>query len=188
MVAQWLGTSWTQIGLVALSTIVIYVAVISVTRVHGLRTFSKMSSFDFAATVAVGSIMASIAVTEASLANGAVALVVLHVGQKLISSNRFRSSIRDMVDNRPVLLMLDGEFIDDALASVDITRHDVIAKLREHGVVSLSHVATVVVETTGDISVLHSPDGRPDVDPQLYDNVVGAEHLVRGQGRDRRSR
>lgn len=178
MVAEWLGTNWSQIGLVAVSTIGIYVAVIMVTRVHGLRTFSKMSSFDFAATVAVGSIMASIAVTDASLANGAVALVVLHIGQKTISSNRFRSSVRDLVDNRPVLLMLDGEFLDDALASVDITRHDVMAKLRENGVVSMSHVATVVVETTGDISVLHSPDGPPTVDPQLYDNVIGAEHLA----------
>ncbi len=178
MVAEWLGTSWSQIGLVTLSTIGIYVAVIMVTRVHGLRTFSKMSSFDFAATIAVGSIMASIAVTDASLANGAIALVVLHIGQKLIASNRFRSSVRSLVDNQPVLLMVDGEFIDDALGAVDITRHDVMAKLRENGVVSLSHVATVVAETTGDISVLHGAEGRPHVDPALYDNVVGAERLA----------
>lgn len=180
MVAQWLGTTWSQVGLVALSTIGIYVAVIIVTRVHGLRTFSKMSSFDFAATVAVGSIMASIAVTNASLVNGAVALVVMHLAQKLIASNRFRSSVRDLVDNRPVLLMLDGEFLDDALDAVDITRHDVIAKLRENGVTTIANVATVVAETTGDISVLHGAEGRPHVDPGLYDNVVGAEHLTRG--------
>lgn len=178
MVHEWLGTTWSQMALVVASTLGIYLSVIVVTRVHGLRTFSKMSSFDFAATVAVGSIMASIAVTDASLANGAVALVVLHLGQKVISSNRFRTSVRGLVDNRPVLLMLDGEFIDDALTSVDITRHDVIAKLREKGVVSLAHVATVVVETTGDISVLHGPQSRPVVDPRLYDDVVGAERLT----------
>ncbi len=184
MVAEWLGTTWTQMALVVASTLGIYLAVIAVTRVHGLRTFSKMSSFDFAATIAVGSIMASIAVTNASLANGAVALVVLHLGQKLIASNRFRASVRTLVDNRPVLLMANGEFIDDALGSVDITRHDIFAKLRENGVVSLSHVATVVVETTGDISVLHGPDGRPDVDLRLYDNVIGAERLTAGTAAD----
>lgn len=184
MVAERLGTTWTQMALVAASTLGIYGAVIVVTRVHGLRTFSKMSSFDFAVTIAVGSIMASIAVTDASLANGAVALVVLHVGQKLIASSRFRTSVRDLVDNRPVLLVAHGEFLDEALGSVDITRHDIFAKLRENGVVSLAHVAAVVAETTGDISVLHGPDGPPDVDPRLYDNVIGAEHLTAGSTTD----
>lgn len=184
MVAEWLGTTWTQMALVVGSTLAIYLAVIVVTRAHGLRTFSKMSSFDFAATVAVGSIMATIAVTDASLANGAMALVVLHLGQKLIASNRFRPFVRTLVDNRPVLLMANGEFIDEALGSVDITRHDIFAKLREYGVVDLSHVATVVVETTGDISVLHGPDGPPAVDHRLYDNVIGAERLTSGSTAD----
>ena len=184
MVAEWLGTTWTQMALVVASTLGIYLAVIVVTRTHGLRTFSKMSSFDFAATVAVGSIMATIAVTNASLVNGAIALVVLHIGQKLIASNRFRPSVRTLVDTRPVLLMVNGEFIDEALGWVDITRHDILAKLRENGVVSLSHVATVVVETTGDVSVLHGPDGPPAVDLSLYDNVIGVERLTSGSAAD----
>lgn len=53
-----------DVGVIVLSTIGIYVAIIIFTRINGLRTFSKMSSFDFAVTVAIGSVIASTAATK----------------------------------------------------------------------------------------------------------------------------
>jgi uncharacterized membrane protein YcaP (DUF421 family) len=177
MVGDWLGTTWTEAGLVVISTIAIYVTIVSIVRVNGLRTFSKMSSFDFAVTVAVGSIMATIAATSASLLDGVIALTVVHVLQKLIARNRFHERVRRTVDNQPMLLLHNGEFLEDSLGETNVTRHDVIAKLRENGVTSIDNVATVVLETTGDISVLHAPDGPPQIDPRLYDDVLGTDRL-----------
>ena len=62
--ASWLVTSWTAIGGVALSALGIYLALVVLTRVSGLRSFSKMSSFDFAMTVAIGSVIASAVLTD----------------------------------------------------------------------------------------------------------------------------
>ena len=80
VVDRWLTTSWTQAGLVALSTVAIFATVIALTRIVGLRSFSKMSSFDFAMTVAVGSVMASTATSPTTtLLNGMLGLAIFYL-------------------------------------------------------------------------------------------------------------
>ncbi len=169
---EWLGTSWQEIVLIALSTFGIYLAVIVFTRLFGLRSFSKMSSFDFAATVAVGSVMASTLTTKGpSLAQGAAGLFFLYLFQQILASLRRRTSlVEKMVDNSPVLLMDGPEILHDALRSTGVTEDDLRGKLREANVIRMSQVLAVVLETTGDISVLHADDGT-ELEKTLLEGV-----------------
>lgn len=171
---SWLSTTWSQTWLVAVSTLVIFLAVITYTRIAGLRSFSKMSGFDFASTVAVGSIMATVSVTSASLLNGLAGLATLFLAQVLIALLRRRTSIERLVDNRPVLLMAGQRVLDDNLRRSRITERDIRAKLREANVTDRSRILAVVLETTGDVSVLH---GDGPLDPGLLDGVRGQEQL-----------
>ena len=177
LVSEWLSTSWVQAGLVVGSTLAIYAALIAIVRVNGLRSFSKMSSFDFATTVAAGSLVATVAVSSSSLTNGVIALTTMFGAQRLVARGRFRPRLAGVVDNQPVLLMMDGEFVQDGLDAARITEHDVIAKLRGQGVTRIENVAAVVVEVTGDVSVLHGADAPPNVDPCLYSDVRFADRL-----------
>ncbi|MBL4858496.1 MAG: DUF421 domain-containing protein, partial [Erythrobacter sp.] len=71
---------------------------------------------------------------------------------------RLRNSsdrIEDMLQNNPVILMRDGKIIREALKTTRVPENDLVAKLREANVLDLSEVRAVVLETTGDISVLH---------------------------------
>lgn len=61
-------------------------AIILLTRLSGLRSFSKMSSFDFAITVACGSVIASSVVSpKDNIVFGFAALVALFAVQGLIA-------------------------------------------------------------------------------------------------------
>lgn len=170
MVADWLWTSWEQAGLVVVSALIMVPAVIAIIRVMGLRSLSKMSSFDFAVTVAIGSVMASTVATSTPVANGALAVAALFSVQAVIALLRRFDRFERIVDNTPALLMRDGKFMDDAMARQRVTRSDVIAKLREANVLDLTEVQAVVLETTGDISVLH---GETSLDDILLDGVRG---------------
>lgn len=171
MVADWLWTSWKEAGLVVLSAVIMLPVVIAIIRLNGLRSLSKMSSFDFAVTVAIGSIMASTVATSTPVANGALAVAALLIVQAVIARLRRADRFESVVDNTPSLLMRDGEFMDAALARSRVTRSDVIAKLREANVLELTEVRAVILETTGDISVLH---GEAPVDDVLLEGVRGA--------------
>ena len=174
MVREWLSTDWQQAGLVVASSVGILAAVVVVVRVAGLRSFSKMSSFDFAITVATGSIIATTAISpSASLANGALGVGVLYLCQWCIAQLRRRTSFGSPVfDNRPLLLMVDGAMIEEHLTSARVTHDDVRAKLREANVLRLEDVRAVVLETTGDVTVLH---GAGPVDEELLHGIRGTD-------------
>ncbi|HEX2029269.1 MAG TPA: YetF domain-containing protein [Nitriliruptorales bacterium] len=167
MIARQLGTGWGDVWLIAVSTVGIYVAVIVYTRLAGLRSFSKMSSFDFAMTIAVGSIMASVAVSSPSLLEGLVGLGTLFVVQVGVAALRRWTLAARLVDNRPLLLMQGRDMLYDNLRAARITEDDVRSKLREANVLRDEDIRAVVLETTGDISVLHGPE----LEPGLLDGV-----------------
>lgn len=171
VLSDWLGSTWPQIGGVVISTIAVFVVVIVLTRLAGLRSFSKMSSFDFAMTVAVGSVMATTAASPSTtLVNGVVALAVFYLVQVVVARARLHHGASEVVDNAPLLLMQDGRLLHDNMRTARISERDVQAKLREAGVTDYAEVLAVVLETTGDVSVL---DGDGPLDARLLDGVRG---------------
>lgn len=174
---SWIGTTWTAAAMTLASAAGIYLALIVYTRLVGLRSFSKMSSFDFAITVAIGSVIATTVVAEdPPLLQGAMALAWLYALQYGLSRLRQRSgTVRAAVDNRPVLLMDGDRILEAAMDRAGVTRADVLAKLREANVLRFDQVRAVVLESTGDISVLHAPaDDAVELEPALLDQVRGA--------------
>jgi len=129
-------------------------------RMAGLRAFSKMSSYDFAVTVSFGSVLAATVVApDTTLIQGILAMAALFSVQWIIGYFRSRSEmVEGWADNYPILLMRDGEVIEENLVRSRVTMGDLRAKLREANVMHFSEVRAVVLETTGDVSVLHGDD------------------------------
>ncbi|PEN11323.1 hypothetical protein CRI94_16180 [Longibacter salinarum] len=172
----WISGTSTASLMVLLSGIGIYFVLLVLTRFTGLRSFSKMSSFDFAITVAIGSVVASTILAKSpSLLIGAVGLAVLYGIQYVVStSRRMTETVERMVDNEPLLLMAGEEVISDHLDQARMTEDDLRSKLRMAGVTTPSEVLAVVFETTGDVSVLTTSD---EVDPWIFEEVRGCGRI-----------
>lgn len=132
--------------------------VVMLVRVNGLRSFSKMTNFDFIMTVAVGSLLggATQSTSWEEFAQTIAAMAALFAVQYV--TNRLRKAsdtFETLIQNKPIILMRDGRILDQALAETRVARSDLIAKLREANVLEFSSVRAVILETTGDISVLH---------------------------------
>lgn len=144
--------------------------VVALVRVVGLRSFSKMTAFDFVATVAMGSLLASAAAAASweTFAQVLAAMLALLGAQAGLAVLRRKSErLHDLIGNTPILLMENGRFCEAALAETRIAREDVLAKIRAANALDLGAVRAVVLENTGDISVLH---GR-DIDERLLAGV-----------------
>ncbi|HWC68791.1 MAG TPA: YetF domain-containing protein [Acidimicrobiales bacterium] len=171
-----LFTSWSSVGLVLVSTVVIYLTVVGYTRVAGPRSLATMSSFDVAATVAIGSTIATVANLGTPLAHGVITLAVLYIAQVGAAILRRRRNIGSALDNDPLLLMAGPELLVDNLRQARVTEVELWSKLRQAGVVRRDDVLAVVLETTGDVSVLQRR-GDAQLDPQLLSGVRAAERL-----------
>ena len=172
---SWISTSWMAVWMVVLTTVGIYIGLIALTRLAGLRSFSKMSSFDFAITVAIGSIIAStILAKDPPLLQAMAALGALYAVQMTVASLRGSSSVMSkLVNNEPLLLMRGTDILEENLKEAKVTHADLRAKLREANATQLSQVKAVVMEATGDIAVLHNDDPDHELDDELLQGVRG---------------
>ena len=175
----WITTTGSAALMVVLTTIGVYLSLLLFTRLAGLRSFSKLSSFDFAITVAIGSVVATVILAEdPPLVQGVIGLASLFAIQSIVSVLRNRSGrVRRAVDNTPLLLMAGDEVIAENLREARMTRDDLRAKLREANVLHPDQIRAVVMESTGDVSVLHAPADGPALDLDVLRNVKGTEHL-----------
>lgn len=148
-------------------------AIILFTRLHGLRSFSKMSGFDFAITVSFGSILAgAVTAPKTDLDIFLFALGGLFLFQIILSQLRARFSFpATLLDNPPLLIMEKGAILDGNLKKAGMTKADLYAKLREANAFDLQTVHAVVVESTGDVSVLHGDPEGAQPHPCLLEGV-----------------
>lgn len=170
---KWFEASTTSLIAIVLTAIGIYIATIVFTRLSGKRSFSKMSSFDFAMTVAIGSLIATTVLSKSvSLLQGVVGLAAVYLLQILLAILRRFDVVEKMVDNEPLLLMEGKNILHANLKKAKVTEADLRSKLREANVLELSQVRAVIFECTGDIAVLHSKDENVKVEDWLLKGVL----------------
>lgn len=168
-----LPDDWTSLAQAIVAGLLTYAAIIIAVRMVGLRSFAKMSSHDFAATVATGSILASGALSyDRPIAVPITAVVLIFAVQYLISKLRaYSKSVQGVLDNNPVFLVRNGTVFPDNLKAAKVSENELRAKLREANVLAMDEVHAVIFETTGDVSVLHGTADKL-IDPYLLEDVA----------------
>ena len=177
--SKWFVMDWQEGVAIAITGIVLCFGLILFTRLMGLRSFAKLTSYDFAMTVAVGSILASTVLSKSpSLSKGLLAIAVLFILQGSVSFLcRKVKPFKKAVDNEPIVLMAHGEYYWDNIAEASLSKHDIGTVLRKNGIKSKSQVFALVMETTGDMSVSKQDDTIPDID--LFEDIRECEHLIK---------
>lgn len=169
---KWFTSDLKSLIAIVITAAGIYLAVIVFTRLAGKRSFSKMSSFDFAMTVAVGSLIATTVLSSSvSLLDGVVGMAAIYLLQISVALLRRFKVIKEAVDNSPLLLMKGEQILHENLKKARVSEGDLRSKLREANVLNLNQVRAVVFETTGDISVLHTEDMSEQIEDWLMKDV-----------------
>lgn len=122
--------STTSVFNIIISSVAVYIAVIIFTRVFGKRSFSKMSSFDFAMTVAIGSLLATtILSSSVSIPEGVLGLLIVYILQLTAAYFRRYKPFADAIDNTPLLLMDGPTILHENLIKARVTEGDLRASV-----------------------------------------------------------
>ncbi|MEI4263646.1 DUF421 domain-containing protein [Roseovarius sp. D0-M9] len=148
-----------------------YLAVILFSRIAGLRSFTMLSGYDFAATIAIGSLLASAAIGALPLWSGLAAIAGLLAVQATVSLARRQSWGHALVDNKPLLLMDGTEVLRENLSRAGLIEDDLASQLRAAGATSGEDVRAVILETSGDVSVILGEGGFDRLDPLIARGV-----------------
>lgn len=120
-----------------------------------------MNAFDLVVTVALGSTLATVLLTQdVSLAEGLSAFGLL-CGLQLCGLQFIIAFVsvrwprfQHIVKAEPSLLYFRGDFLRDAMRKERVSEEEVFAALRSQGACRLAEVEAVVLETDGTFSVV----------------------------------
>jgi len=157
----------------AIGIVVIIGLIILHTRIFGLKSFSKMTGFDFIITIIIGNVAAmTLSTGRPGLIMGMIILTGAFIVNYLITLITFKSeTVEEVLENKPILLMRNGEIIKENMKKSKVTIDELRGKLREANVLQLSQAKAVILETTGDVSVLHSGEDL-QIDDFLLEGIL----------------
>ena len=133
-----------------------YVWLIAILRLTGKRTLAQLNAFDFIVTVALGSTLATVILSNSvSLVEGALALALLTVLQLVAAWAAVHVGwFRRAITSEPTILLRDGELDSEALRRQRISEQSLRQTVRSAGFGGLELVAFMVLETNGKLSVI----------------------------------
>ena len=149
----------TNAGLIALSTVTIYLFLFVALRLFGRRQTAQLTVVDLVVVVTLGSaVETSIIRANLTLWAGIVAAVTLFATNFVLTRlfRRFKR-LRHLLGGGPLLLVHNGHIDEHHLARAGFSHDDLLEALRSREYDSLEAVRYAVLETDGTISVVGYP-------------------------------
>lgn len=170
---SWITGSAGALVEVAVKALLIYATALIGLRIAHRRTLAQWTPIDFAAAVAVGAIIGRTALAASqSYLMGAVALATILLAHGLITLARGNRFLAKVVDHRVRILVDHGRIRRSQLRICGLTEHDLLAQLRQGGVLDLSGVRFVLYEAKGNLTVV--PDDSPTDAPLVRKGLTEA--------------
>ncbi len=146
-----------------LRTIILYLVLIAVIRLMGKRQIGQMEPTEFVVTMLVAN-LAAIPMQDGGipLFSGFVPIVTV-LGVELVLSHLSLKSIkiRKLLCGKPVILIENGNIMQENLRKTRVTMDELTGHLREKDVLDVTTVQYAILETDGNLSVFPYPKERP---------------------------
>jgi uncharacterized membrane protein YcaP (DUF421 family) len=149
-----------RLASIAMSAVILFVAVVVLIRFLGKRATGQMSNFDWIISVTVGSLAASgILLKDVSVADALLAIVMIGLLQWSAAWLAARSDwFENIIRAKPRLLLHKGELLERDMRRENISHHEIYSALRRQGYVQPGDANWVVLENDGTLTVIPRKD------------------------------
>ncbi|MBU5616653.1 DUF421 domain-containing protein [Psychrobacter sp. TAE2020] len=164
-----------KLGRIALTTVIIYLLIVLVTKVSGKRSTSQLNNFDWIVTVMIGSLGAStILLKDIPLVEGASSIVILYLLQYLVTKYASISpQFSSVILSEPRIVFYQGQFLPEAMQAERLNRQELECAMRSEGIHSLSEVEAIVFESDAKLTVIKRDEKVPaDVVPETLLPII----------------
>lgn len=148
-----------KLGRIVLTTVMVYVLIVLVTKVSGKRSTSQLNNFDWVVTVMIGSLGAStILLKDVPFIEGVSSILVLYLLQFLVTKYASVSpQFSNFILSEPRIVFYQGQFLPDAMRSERLTRQEIECAMRSQGINNFDDVEAVVFESDAKLTIIPKP-------------------------------
>ena len=164
-----------KLGRIVLTTVMVYVLIVLVTKVSGKRSTSQLNNFDWVVTVMIGSLGAStILLKDIPFIEGIASILVLYLLQFLVTKYASISpQFSSFILSEPRIVFYQGQFLPDAMRAERLTRQEIECAMRSEGVNSFNDIEAIVFESDAKLTIIPKPTSTDDVsDTQNTEDAV----------------
>lgn len=163
-----------EIFLIAVRSASVYLFIIFAIRLFGKKELSQLSIIDLVFILLISnSVQSAMVGGNTTLIGGLVAASVLFIVNWILKNFIYQSkNISQAIQGSPIMLIYEGKIIGKHLETAKITREELEASVREHGVDDIVHVDLAVLEVDGNISVLSGNYGHKTKKRRLHKSLT----------------
>lgn len=140
-----------------LRAIAIYLVLMVVFKIAGRRALLQMTSFDLILLLII-----SEATQQALLGNdfsvtGAALTIITLVAVDILfgTLKKYVKGAENLIDGTPVVLVENGQMLENKMREADITRDDIMVSARNNqGIADLAEIKFAILERNGHISII----------------------------------
>lgn len=146
-------SDWMSLLRILIISIGGYIGLVLILRISGPRTLSKMNSFDFVITIALGSVYAGgILQKKVSLLDVLLSFTMLVGLQFVVTLIASKSKkFNKIIKADPILLYAEQTYLEKQMRKAHVTKDEIDSAIREQGISSTAFIKYVVLETNGKI-------------------------------------
>lgn len=135
---------------------VVFFFIFLITRIAGRRELSSLEPFDVILLVVLGDLVQQgITQSDESVAGTLIVISTITLLSVGVSWLSFRSRrVRLVTEGQPIVLVQDGEIIEDNMRRERLTRGDIEEEARKQQIASLTDVRWAILEKAGSISFI----------------------------------
>lgn len=141
---------------ITLRSLAVYGFMLIAIRLTGKKQLSQLNTTDVVLILLISNAVQNAMVgSNTSLAGGLVAAGVLFVLNFALKKLIFKNKLfRELILQKPEILIHDGKLDFDKLSKLDITNEELQEAMREHGVDRYKDVKLAILEADGNISII----------------------------------
>lgn len=172
--------NWWELWRTIVVGVLAYLGLVFFLRISGKRTLSKMDSFDFVITTALGSALAQVVLSkDVALLKGLLGFAII-IGLQVIATelSKLSPTIRHLIKSEPTLLFYKGQFQRRAMRHERVPEIEILAAIRMGGISSIEDVEAVVLEADSNFSVIKSVNNESHsalADVSGYESTKGSK-------------
>lgn len=144
-------------------TVFVYFLVLVVIRMMGKREIGQLSPFDFVVAIIIAELAAiPLEATDIPLWHSILPLIILAALEVIVSyASLFSRGLRGFICGHPQVIIKNGFLIRQEMRKARYNLDDLMAQMRDKGIVDLEDVEFAVLETSGRLSVILKSQHRP---------------------------
>lgn len=141
---------------IALRSLAVYAFMLVAIRLTGKKELSQLNTTDVVLILLISNAVQNAMVgSDSSLLGGLCAAAVLFLLNFILKKFMFKNKkLRDLILQKPEILIHNGNLDFAKLSSLDITNEELREAMREHGVDRYKDVKLAILEADGNISII----------------------------------